>query len=562
VEQAASTPPAAFSPAAPAQDVPVVPVPVTAELSAAAPEAVVETPATAPAEPVVATAPAEPFVQSPAEPPLPAFMQPAEEDGGAPAAHPPGHGTEAPPHLHFNDPQVMPFNPAAPGPMIAPGAVELAAEAAPHYHFPSAAVVPPATEPRFDIAPAEAVPASPPMAGTAPVVAGIPVAPPGGETRGPDFSFLNTTPEVRASEVVVSEPVQAHIPGLNGGVVTETLPAPTAPASDSSILVNPPEPQRSDSSLMAFSALASTGDVGQPQMAQPAGLPTSEPVAWGGDVSAYSATGRSFQHGPKPISQKLLISYASAITIAFLYVTYLLVTAAYATHNLESLPDLSPPREKGKKKVTMLYVPPEDKLPPRHQLRLGKSERYGSLRVTPVRVTRGPLQFVHYDPKSKETHPASSPVLKLHLRFENVSEDQEFPPLDRELVFRRQVNRRQYDRFLANNFVCKTTEKSRNGDLVYMYDLPEGGSWDLQGEDLGTDLKPGETLETYVATTPEGIDELSGQLVWRIHFRKGYNPETYNGVTTLVEVVFDSQQIEDEPAIASTTKSKSGKKGT
>jgi hypothetical protein len=553
VEQAASTVPAAIPPATPAQDVPVVPAPVAAEPAAVAPEAVVEPPAIVPVESVV---------QSPVEPVLPAFLQPAEGDAAAPALHSPGQGTETPPHLHFTEPQVMPFNPAAPGPMIAPGAIELSAEAAHQYHFPSAAAVPPATEPRFDIAPAEAVPASPPMAGTAPIVEGVPVAPPG-QAGGPDFSFLNTAPEVRASEVVVSEPVQAHIPGLNGGVVTETLPAPTAPASDSSILVNPPEPQKSDSSLMAFPTLAPTGDAGQPQMTQPAGLPTSEPAAWGGAPLVTSPpSSTSSQHGPKPLSQKLLVSYASAVTIALAYVTYLLLTAAYATHNLESLPDLTPPREKGKKKTTLLYVPPDATLPPRHQLQLGKSERYGSLRVTPLRVTRGPLQFVHYDPKSKATHPPSSSVLKLHLRFENVSEDQEFPPLDRELVFRRKVDRRHLDRFFANNFVCKTSEKTRSGDLVYMYDLPEGSPWDLQGENLGQEVLPGDTLETYLATTPEGIDELSGQLVWRIHFRKGYNPESYNGVTTLLEVVFDSDQIEDEPAVASTAKPADDKKGT
>jgi hypothetical protein len=37
---------------------------------------------------------------------------------------------------------------------------------------------------------------------------------------------------------------------------------------------------------------------------------------------------------------------------------------------------------------------------------------------------------------------------------------------------------------------------------------------------------------------------LQGPLAWRVHFRKGYNRSTYRGVTTIVEVDFDTKDIQ------------------
>ena len=58
-------------------------------------------------------------------------------------------------------------------------------------------------------------------------------------------------------------------------------------------------------------------------------------------------------------------------------------------------------------------------------------------------------------------------------------------------------------------------------------------------------LKPGGSFETYVPTGTDGIDELDGPLVWRVHIRKGYSASG-KGVTTLFEVAFDSSQIETD----------------
>ncbi|MFG0241087.1 MAG: hypothetical protein ACF8CY_08595, partial [Gimesia chilikensis] len=59
-------------------------------------------------------------------------------------------------------------------------------------------------------------------------------------------------------------------------------------------------------------------------------------------------------------------------------------------------------------------------------------------------------------------------------------------------------------------------------------------------------LEPGQSFETFVATNEAGIDSLTGELVWRLQIRKGYNPKSHRGVTTLIDVVFNSDQIQKE----------------
>jgi hypothetical protein len=81
-----------------------------------------------------------------------------------------------------------------------------------------------------------------------------------------------------------------------------------------------------------------------------------------------------------------------------------------------------------------------------------------------------------------------------------------------------------------------------------MYDHPATSEWDLAGQQLGLRLAPGEAVETYLPSA-EAATSLSGPLVWRIHFRKGFSPRGY-GVTALVDVLFDSTEIEWEVAAA------------
>jgi hypothetical protein len=234
----------------------------------------------------------------------------------------------------------------------------------------------------------------------------------------------------------------------------------------------------------------------------------------------------------------LVFCYASAVTILCGYLIW-------TRPSTLDLPDLEPPRVSGKKVVRLQYLPPEKVVPPSNVLKLRESRRFGSVLVTPLRVTRGPVEFQFYKPEADETRDPEGPVLKLHLRFDNVSRDQEFIPLDQQLVFTKEPDRKAYGLFKANNFVCNVGDRTKLASHVFVFDMPSG-DWLMKDQNLDRELRPGESVETFIPTTPEQIETLEGDLVWRVHFRKGYNPKSFRGVTTLIEVPFRSSDIIDE----------------
>jgi len=244
----------------------------------------------------------------------------------------------------------------------------------------------------------------------------------------------------------------------------------------------------------------------------------------------------------------LTFTYAIAATILVAMLLY----AKYLgdPHQLESLPDLKPPVKNDE--IALQLVPENAKLPAGHTLKLGgPGRRFGNVLVTPLRVTRGPVEFEHYTGDSTKTREPSQDVLKLHLKFENVSRDQTFEPLDQKLLLTRVAGRTSESQMRANNFVCRIDQKRTDAERVLVYDMPPSWDWNLKGQNINQEaqtqnLEPGESFETYVATNEAGIDTLKGDLVWRIQLRKGYNPVSYRGVTTLIEVVFNSDQIQGE----------------
>ncbi|HCO23061.1 MAG TPA: hypothetical protein DIT97_08380 [Gimesia maris] len=171
--------------------------------------------------------------------------------------------------------------------------------------------------------------------------------------------------------------------------------------------------------------------------------------------------------------------------------------------------------------------------------------------VTPLRVTRGPIEFEHYTGDTSLTREPTGDVLKLHLKFENVSDDQTFEPLDQKLLLSRVSGKDSDAKLRANNFLSSLDQKQTDGNRILVYDMPPSWEWNLKGQNINQEkkpqeLKPGESFETYVATNEQGIDDLKGDLVWRLQIRKGYNPKSRRGVTTLIEVVFNSSQIQSD----------------
>ncbi|MBC7817410.1 MAG: hypothetical protein IAG10_11015 [Planctomycetaceae bacterium] len=234
----------------------------------------------------------------------------------------------------------------------------------------------------------------------------------------------------------------------------------------------------------------------------------------------------------------VLISYASAMTLGFGWVLYQMKTGGGG--GLEALPDPVPAKKTG-----FQWYPPRTVMTAGHNLEIGDSQRFGNIKVTVLKVTRGPIKFRHFS-NANQSRPPTFPVLKLWLRFENVSDEQEIAPLDDELLFRRSGT--NYTEYKSSQFVCRSDEKTKSKPkIVIAYDHVSGSGWDLANLPLDKPLAPHESREYFVPTCEQGLDDLVGNLVWRVHIRKGYSSRG-NGVTTLFEVHFDSQDIHDEPA--------------
>lgn len=238
----------------------------------------------------------------------------------------------------------------------------------------------------------------------------------------------------------------------------------------------------------------------------------------------------------------LLLTYASLMTLAALVLGWQLWRRP--TRDLLDLPDLAPPAKKDGRVTTLIYVPAGKPLLPNHRLDLGESRRFGSLEIATVGVCRGPLKFEYFDPMldRKEVHrDPSGEVLQLHLRVTNISPDQTFVPFDRHLVYTRETNPRDEGHFKANNLIWDRADPSEI--VLYLYDLSPDSDWIVAGQNLDRELAPGQSLDVFLPSTDPIPEELPEEMVWRFHFRKGYNRRSLRGVTTVAEVCFSRQQI-------------------
>ncbi|MCC7419203.1 MAG: hypothetical protein IT428_02865 [Planctomycetaceae bacterium] len=319
----------------------------------------------------------------------------------------------------------------------------------------------------------------------------------------PAAAAPSTAPSYAAAPVAAAMAAPVAAEAVPADAVVAAVPAEAAPAADAGFLASP-------ASMTAAPA------------ARPAGRSLPRHVT---------------------VSQLwfvMILSYASAITVMILYLVF---GAKFGTsHQLESLPDVVP-KETPAGKIRTELVSQAASMPPGHTLKLGQTERYGNLRVTPLRVVREPIEFTHYSDAGTKKPPGET-VLKLWMRFENVSKDQEFSPLGKELLFARHRTAMDSGRERSNTFVCPLPKKRQPGSAVLVYQHAFNDVWDLKDLNIDYWVPPGQTFETYIPTDSDGIDRLTGDLVWRVHFRKGLNAKSGRGVTTMIEVVFNSDQIE------------------
>lgn len=260
--------------------------------------------------------------------------------------------------------------------------------------------------------------------------------------------------------------------------------------------------------------------------------------------TGYGAAIRSLEEAPPSVPLKyvlILASYASAMSLLAFYLLYVVFSGQITS--LESLPDIKPPMQGNK--IGLRLVPPQSQLPRGHVLNLGESGRFGNIVVTPIRVSRGRVRFESADGGPVDGMANSEPLFRLKLKFENISSGQKFCPLDRELLFLR-IQGPSGQAARSNQFLCELSERSWDGNLLLPFDLPVSGDPTIAGLGVDRDLAPGETCDVMIPTEELGLSTPSGELVWRVHFRKGYNNWSGRGVTALVDVRFHSDQIEDE----------------
>ena len=230
-----------------------------------------------------------------------------------------------------------------------------------------------------------------------------------------------------------------------------------------------------------------------------------------------------------------LATYAGLATLAALF----FMMASSQQSILESLPDV-PPRDPG----TIQYIAPTAELPDGHTLALGQSQQFGYIKVEPLRVVQAPVDYVHDSGEDRERMfgPDSVP-LQLHLRLTNMSpadsDGQNIAPLDRELLYFRLAQGEYGSEIKTNQYIYNPGDRTR--PAATLLELAPSGEWRVDGQNLPT-LAPGESVETLIAADPP--DELNGPLVWRVQFRKGYHLSSGHGVTTLIDVPFDSSQLD------------------
>ncbi len=389
------------------------------------------------------------------------------------------------------------------------------------------------------------------------------------EAAAPDSNSFSLSALMSSSETAASEPPP---PAVEPSVAPVESSATISEPSEASVVADPIKAPAAMTSIEAtstgLSGLFGSGAASTPPEQLEAIAASPAPEADLSDVAPAEGLliGDSSPHEPplapasaglapptvtKPSSNDhvtisksvflILLSYVSAITIGFVYLLYF-GSAKSSDYGLESLPDVVPK----KKKTSGISIYKETApMPDGHDLQVGDSQRFGNIEVSVLKVTRGPIKFEHFSDAKKFRFP-SAPVLKLWLRFKNVSEDQEIAPLDDQLLFAR-AGKNRLD-YRSNQFVCRAEQKANpHAKRIIAFDHIIGSGWDLAGLPLEKSLQPGESRDYYVPTCENDLEVLTGELLWRVHIRKGYSSRG-NGVTTLFEVRFNSQLIRDEAA--------------
>ncbi|MCA9048775.1 MAG: hypothetical protein KDA89_08605 [Planctomycetaceae bacterium] len=243
------------------------------------------------------------------------------------------------------------------------------------------------------------------------------------------------------------------------------------------------------------------------------------------------------------VSQKafsLVAGYAAAVTLLLGYLLFTGRVSLSGRHPLESLPDLEP-LQKGEFRA----VPEDAAVAPNHTLKLGESRRFGDVILKPIRVTREPLSFVHMSTGKQDPTASTPPVLRLWFELTNAEDSgTAFPPWDIDLMCSRHPQEGTDEKTRANSWLKVASTGDGTEKRILNYFHSPNSSFDIADQHSRQVLEPGESLTTFVASSPDIAHVTdAGSYRWRLQIRKGVNTSGGHGVTTLVDIVFSPDDV-------------------
>jgi hypothetical protein len=208
---------------------------------------------------------------------------------------------------------------------------------------------------------------------------------------------------------------------------------------------------------------------------------------------------------PFPWTHLLLLTYSSALTMAMTWMIW--------QGGLRRPPRPEPDQaEASDVDATTITRPTEPvgtipPIPSENITTLGKSVRLGELEVTPLSIILMPLTLVRsIEPSTERRIEESSLVMKLKLS--NLSKVHAFTPLESAFL-RDPISPRD-----------RSYLETVTGGKIRPYPLALDSEWSILGQEF-PELKPGESLETIIASEPSTPDRFASEMTWRVRLRIG-----------------------------------------
>jgi hypothetical protein len=349
------------------------------------------------------------------------------------------------------------------------------------------------------------------------------ICPTCGRALSVDDDFMSPDPDGPSAAARTIELVMpATIDGLEVPVVSVASPEPD---SIHSAFVygspDPPAPLESSAEEAQSPRGEGSGDNGA---AHHRARKTPDPlVSLNLDAPLRPSTRPAESHddyGARPSRWPLLLiaSYASALTLACLWVV---VTGRARLRDPQPVQpaEIEAQSEPGRRADRSLKVEPEPPLAPDHITSLGKPLRLGSLELTPlgVRSQRVVLDRALLDGGRRNVRDGGAAALVLRLRLRNLSSDAIFAPLDEAFI-------RERDHGSPESFI-----ETGNDERIYIFPLAIQSEWSIRGQAFPV-LKPGESAETMVVSSPEARGRAADPMTWRVRLRTGLDETEVVGV--------------------------------